>query len=107
MLTAKSAKAVAARPVRRQTVVPCALPEDSNTKQQQQAAGESEADINSRILSGEFTDAGSTKEKLTRPIRKALAQDPVGIGKSSQQQGGVNWTAGAGGWAVRRIWQQQ
>lgn len=38
-------------------------------------------DLSERILSGEFTDAGSTKEKMTRPIRKFLAQDPVGIGK--------------------------
>lgn len=33
-----------------------------------------------RIASGEFTDAGSTKERLTRPIRRALAKDPVGPG---------------------------
>ena len=37
-------------------------------------------DLDDRIASGEFTDAGSTKEKLTRPIRKLLAQDPVGPG---------------------------
>ncbi len=36
--------------------------------------------LDSRILSGEFTDEGSTKEKLTRPLRKALAKDPVGPG---------------------------
>eukprot|EP00775_Hariotina_reticulata_P013601 gene13601-13726_t len=39
------------------------------------------AELNDRILSGEFTDSGSTKEKLTRPVRKILAQDPVGIGR--------------------------
>lgn len=38
-------------------------------------------DLSERILSGEFTDSGSTKEKLTRPVRKLLAQDPVGIGR--------------------------
>lgn len=38
-------------------------------------------DLSERILSGEFTDSGSTKEKLTRPVRKLLAQDPVGVGK--------------------------
>jgi hypothetical protein len=38
-------------------------------------------ELNDRILSGEFTDSGSTKEKLTRPVRKVLAQDPVGIGE--------------------------
>ena len=37
-------------------------------------------DLDERILSGEFTDSGSTKEKLTRPVRKLLAQDPVGVG---------------------------
>jgi hypothetical protein len=36
--------------------------------------------LDDRILSGEFSDTGSTKEQLTRPIRKALAEDPVGIG---------------------------
>ena len=38
-------------------------------------------DLDARISSGEFTDSGSTKEKLTRPVRKVLAQDPVGIGR--------------------------
>ncbi len=38
-------------------------------------------DLESRIASGEFTDSGSTKEKLTRPLRKALAQDPTGLGE--------------------------
>lgn len=61
-------------------VVAAAAPEDNGTKPKQQEEPEAD-DINQRILSGEFTDAGSTKEKLTRPIRKALAQDPVGIGK--------------------------
>lgn len=36
--------------------------------------------LEERIASGEFTDAGSTKERLTRPIRRALAKDPVGPG---------------------------
>jgi hypothetical protein len=40
-------------------------------------------DLSERILSGEFTDSGSTKEKLTRPVRKLLAQDPVGVGELS------------------------
>jgi beta-ring hydroxylase len=38
-------------------------------------------DLDSRIASGEFSDAGSTKEKVTRPVRKALAQDPTGVGE--------------------------
>lgn len=33
--------------------------------------------LDARIESGEFTDEGSTKEKLTRPLRQALAKDPV------------------------------
>ena len=28
----------------------------------------------------QFTDQGSTKERLTRPVRKLLAKDPVGPG---------------------------
>ncbi len=36
--------------------------------------------LDERIASGEFTDAGSTKERLTRPLRRALAKDPVGPG---------------------------
>lgn len=38
------------------------------------------SDLDARIESGEFGDVGSTKEQLTRPIRKALANDPLGIG---------------------------
>ena len=75
-------KYVAARQQRlrsRQLMVPAAVPDDDSKQPKQ--AGPGEEDINSRILSGEFTDSGSTKEKLTRPIRKALAQDPVGIGE--------------------------
>ncbi|GIL92956.1 hypothetical protein Vretimale_13020 [Volvox reticuliferus] len=30
-----------------------------------------------RIESGEFTDTGSTKEKMTRPLRQALAKEPL------------------------------
>lgn len=44
------------------------------------AAGNS---LEDRIASGEFTDAGSTKEKLTRPLRRILAKDPVGPGGSA------------------------
>ncbi len=32
------------------------------------------------VLRLQFTDQGSTKERITRPIRKALAKDPVGPG---------------------------
>jgi hypothetical protein len=38
--------------------------------------------LDSRIASGEFSDSGSTKEQMTRPLRKALAQDrDFGIGE--------------------------
>jgi hypothetical protein len=67
----------------RQHLAIAAIPDDDSTKQQQPESAE---DINSRILSGEFTDSGSTKEKMTRPIRKALAQDPIGIGKVKLHQ---------------------
>ncbi|GIL65093.1 hypothetical protein Vafri_18867 [Volvox africanus] len=38
-------------------------------------------DLFERIESGEFTDAGSTKEKMTRPLRQALAKEPL-IGRA-------------------------
>lgn len=37
--------------------------------------------LDERIFSGEFTEEGSTKERLTRPIRKLLAKDPIGPGR--------------------------
>jgi hypothetical protein len=37
-------------------------------------------DLGQRILSGEFTEEGSTKERLSRPVRKLLAKDPIGPG---------------------------
>ncbi|KAG2483949.1 hypothetical protein HYH03_017195 [Edaphochlamys debaryana] len=37
--------------------------------------------LDARIQSGEFTDSGSTKERLTRPLRQALAKEPV-VGRS-------------------------
>ena len=36
----------------------------------------------SKICGLQFTDQGSTKEKLTRPLRKVLAKDPVGPGET-------------------------
>jgi hypothetical protein len=36
--------------------------------------------LDDRIAAGEFSDVGSTKERMTRPLRRILAQDPVGIG---------------------------
>jgi hypothetical protein len=55
---------------------------DSDSKQPIISLGKPKGqDLDERISSGEFTDYGSTKEKLTRPVRKVLAQDPVGIGE--------------------------
>lgn len=42
----------------------------------------SEGSLDDRIASGEFDDSGSTKEKMTRPLRKALAKDPLGVGRA-------------------------
>ena len=36
--------------------------------------------LDERILSGEFGDKGSTKERMSRPLRKFLASDPTGLG---------------------------
>ena len=41
---------------------------------------ESAKALEDRIAAGEFTDKGSTKERLTRPLRRALAADPLGPG---------------------------
>ena len=41
-----------------------------------------DASLDERISSGEFTDAGSTKERASRPVRKFLAKDPVGPGEN-------------------------
>ncbi len=38
--------------------------------------------LEERILSGEFTEEGSKREKLTRPIRKLLAKDSLGPGRA-------------------------
>jgi len=40
--------------------------------------------LDDRISSGEFTDAGSTKERISRPVRKFFALDPVGPGKEER-----------------------
>ncbi len=49
-----------------------------------------EVSLDERIASGEFDDSGSTKEKMTRPLRKMLAKDPLGIGASCVKGGGVD-----------------
>ena len=40
-----------------------------------------DAALDDRISSGEFTDAGSTKERVTRPVRKFAAVDRLGLGR--------------------------
>ena len=37
--------------------------------------------LEERIMSGEFTSAGSSKEQLSRPVRRALAKAPLGLGE--------------------------
>lgn len=46
--------------------------------------------LDDRIASGEFDDSGSTKEKLTRPLRKILAKDPLGPGMQSDSKSSNN-----------------
>jgi hypothetical protein len=48
-----------------------------------------EASLDERIASGEFDDSGSTKEKMTRPLRKLLAKEPLGIGTSCVKEVGM------------------
>ena len=48
--------------------------------------------LDDRISSGEFTDAGSTKERMSRPVRKFFALDPVGPGERGE--GGERWERG-------------
>lgn len=38
--------------------------------------------LDERIMSGEFTDRGSTKARLIEPVRKVLSMDPVGPGRA-------------------------
>ena len=42
--------------------------------------GNKNSSLDDRIMSGEFDDSGSTKEQLTRPLRKLLAKDQFGLG---------------------------
>jgi|LauGreSBDMM110SN_4_FD.fasta_scaffold800974_1 hypothetical protein len=56
------------------------LPSPSNSIR---LAARDDDSLEARMARGEFgeVDGGSTKEQLTRPIRKLLANDPVGLGK--------------------------
>jgi len=45
-------------------------------------AGRFGQDLAERIQSGEFSDKGSTKERLSRPMRRLLAKDPIGPGRA-------------------------
>ncbi|KAF8056787.1 CYP97A3 [Scenedesmus sp. PABB004] len=66
----------------RARIAPCAAPRDDERPADAEEDAAAADELSARILSGEFTDAGSTKEKLTRPVRKFLAQDPVGVGRA-------------------------
>lgn len=59
------------------------LAQASNGSSPKSSSPETGDALGDRILSGEFTDEGSTKERLTRPVRKFLAKDPIGPGTST------------------------
>lgn len=71
----------------RQRSVVCAAGRDSDSDKGSGGLGlggkKYGENLEARIASGEFDDSGSTKEKLSRPLRKFLAQDAFGPGKSS------------------------
>ena len=49
--------------------------------------GEEEmSELDMRIMRGEYSDEGSTKDRLTRPLRKVLAKNPVPPGASPPYQ---------------------
>ena len=41
---------------------------------------ESMSELDARIKAGVYSDIGSTKDRITRPLRRALAKDPIGPG---------------------------
>ncbi len=44
------------------------------------SGGESMSEVDARILSGAYSDTGSTKDRLSRPLRRALVKDQIGPG---------------------------
>jgi beta-ring hydroxylase len=68
---------------RRQLVVTAAAKDDNDKSGKPLLGGRPFGEnLEERIASGEFDDSGSTKEKITRPVRKLLAKDPVGPGNA-------------------------
>ncbi len=47
------------------------------------SGGESMSEVDARILSGAYSDTGSTKDRLSRPLRRALVKDQIGPGTQS------------------------
>ncbi|KIY93092.1 hypothetical protein MNEG_14870 [Monoraphidium neglectum] len=76
----QGARAAAPRPVRAPIVARRVVVTHANGDGSVQSSID-ESTLDDRIASGEFSDVGSTKERITRPVRKLLAQDPVGIGR--------------------------
>lgn len=49
----------------------------------EEASTYGQSGLDARIMSGEFTDRGSTKARLTQPVRKALSKGALGPGTAS------------------------
>lgn len=72
-------------PSRRSTVTVRADANGNGNGKPEKSTQDAISSLDARIQSGEFTE-GSTKEQLTRPIRKFLAQDPLGVGASPAEK---------------------
>lgn len=69
------------REIRAAAAAPETEPSASPRRLELVGALPADSSLDERISSGEFTDAGSTKERASRPVRKFLALDPVGPGE--------------------------
>ena len=45
-----------------------------------EGTAETMTELDARIRAGAYTDAGSTKDRLSRPLRRALVKDQIGPG---------------------------
>ena len=45
------------------------------------------SELDARILSGAYSDVGSTKDRLSRPLRRVLVKDHIGPGAQGWDQG--------------------
>ena len=41
------------------------------------------SELDARIKAGVYSDVGSTKDRLSRPLRRVLAKDPIGPGENN------------------------